>query len=152
MMDGHCSRDGKEDDADQDQSDCVECELAPRCLRKNAQRRHLFVTEGRLDNYAQRMREKIDVPDARRSGYSTHLRSVRACLSVFCNSLVASFGTEVDRSEISVRLHNSNPGRAKWRRDLHRLSAQRSSWLAQPPCECLGSASLAQDHGADTGS
>lgn len=49
-----------------DQGDCVECELSPRCLRKNAQRRHLFVADGPLNNYAQRMREKIDVPAARR--------------------------------------------------------------------------------------
>lgn len=49
-----------------DQSDCAACELASRCLRKNANRRSLFVADGPPENYAQQMREKIDTQAARR--------------------------------------------------------------------------------------
>ena len=48
------------------QSDCAACEFASRCLRSTGQRRNLFVADGPPDNYAQRMRDKIDAPAARR--------------------------------------------------------------------------------------
>lgn len=49
-----------------EQSDCAECELATRCLKSNGTRRYLFVPDGPPENYTQRMREKIDTPEARR--------------------------------------------------------------------------------------
>lgn len=48
-----------------DQPDCAACEFASRCLRKNANRRYLFVADGPPQNYAQQMRTKIDSPAAR---------------------------------------------------------------------------------------
>lgn len=49
-----------------DQSDCAQCELASRCLKSNGKRRYLFIPDGPPANFAQRMREKIDTPEARR--------------------------------------------------------------------------------------
>ncbi len=49
-----------------DLADCAECEFASRCLRKGGTRRKLFIAEEAIDSYAQRMRDKIDSPDARR--------------------------------------------------------------------------------------
>jgi hypothetical protein len=49
-----------------DPADCEGCELASRCLRKKGNRKWRFVPDGPPENYAQRMREKIDTPEARR--------------------------------------------------------------------------------------
>lgn len=49
-----------------EQSACSACELASRCLRTTGERRNLFIADGPPDNYAQRMREKIDTPASRR--------------------------------------------------------------------------------------
>jgi transposase len=46
--------------------DCAACELSPRCLTKRGTRRNLFVSEQSARTDAQRMREKIDAPEARR--------------------------------------------------------------------------------------
>ena len=47
-------------------SDCGACQLASRCLSSRGIRRTLFIGEGAIDTYAQRMRDKIDSPAARR--------------------------------------------------------------------------------------
>lgn len=46
-------------------SAAIHCELASRCLTKCGTRRNLFVAETAAQTYGQRMRDKIDTPDAR---------------------------------------------------------------------------------------
>jgi transposase len=47
-------------------NECVNCELRPRCLKKNAGRRHLFIVDvPKPKTYSEKMMEKIDTAEGR---------------------------------------------------------------------------------------
>jgi transposase len=85
-----------------DPSDCAGCELAFRCLSSRGIRRTLFIGEGAIDSYAQRMRDKIDSPAARRL-YSRRMAIVEPVFANITSNKKMSRFTLRGRTKVRIQ-------------------------------------------------